>query len=85
MFHHGVRVGSEPLIRYLTCTMIVGGGIGVAHGISTTANKRDLRPAAILHDGLAGAIAGPWSPIFIPLLVSGMWPCGCPYRNLCRK
>jgi hypothetical protein len=81
MFHRS----TEPFIRYLLTTSLVGGALGIAHGVTATANKKELRPAAILHDGMAGVIAGPWSPVFVPLVLTGVWPCGCPYKNLCRK
>jgi hypothetical protein len=86
MFHHIVRQNAEPLVRYLIWTMSAGGCLGITHGISSSANKRELRPAAILHDGLAGAIAGPWAPIFVPLVLTSIWPSKCPYyKNQNRK
>jgi hypothetical protein len=81
MIHRGVRNGAEPLVRYLMWTMTTGACIGVSHGITTTANKRGLRLAAVFHDGMAGAIAGPWAPVFVPLVVCDMWPSKCPYIN----
>jgi hypothetical protein len=63
--------------------MGTGGALGISHGV---ASQRKLRPAAILHDGLTGAIAGPWTPILVPLALSGMWPHGrCPYYFRNRK
>jgi hypothetical protein len=86
MFQYTRKQAAEPIIRYLMTTMTVGGGLGVSHGIAASANKRDLRTVSILHDGMAGAIAGPWAPIFVPLVLTGIWPVdGCPYRNMFRK
>ena len=80
MFQQGVRHGTAPAVRYLMWTMSTGACLGISHGISASANKKELRPAVLLHDGMAGAIAGPWAPVFVPLLLTGMWPSsGCPY------
>ena len=72
-------------MRYLLWTMAIGGSMGVAHGFVSTANTKKLRTATILHDGMAGAVAGPWAPIFVPLVLTGIWPSNCPYKNLLRK
>ena len=79
MNHNGIRQGMEPFVRYLMWTMSTGACLGVSHGIVATGNRRELRPAAILHDGMAGAIAGPWAPVFVPLVLTGIWPSKCPY------
>jgi hypothetical protein len=77
---------NRPLVRYLLWTMAIGGSMGVCHGVTSTANTKKLRPAAILHDGMAGVIVGPWSPIFVPLVLTGIWPSKCPYyKNQNRK
>jgi hypothetical protein len=77
---------NTTLVRYLLWTMGSGCALGVSHGVASSANRRELRPVAVFHDGMAGAIAGPWIPVLAPLVLAGAWPHGrCPYIFKNRK
>lgn len=70
-----VTVSAVGFMRYLMTTVVVGGTLGAAHGLSRTVHT----PGSVLIDGIQGAVVGPWAPIAVPLIVTDVLPSDCPY------
>jgi small ligand-binding sensory domain FIST len=63
----------------LMTTVTVGGVLGAAHGFGRTAHTPGERAPAVLMDGVQGLAIGPWFPVAVPLVATGVLPSGCPY------
>jgi hypothetical protein len=73
--------------RYLMATAVVGGGVGLAHGVAAFPPNVPNRGIRIYEHALTGAILGPWLPIVSPIYVTGWWPHGkdCPWLRRTPK
>jgi hypothetical protein len=81
-----VAASTVGFMRYLMTTVAVGGALGAAHGFSRTAHTPSERAQAVLMDCVQGVAIGPWFPVAIPLIVTGVLPSGCPYlRRVLRE
>jgi hypothetical protein len=56
--------------RYLISMTIVGGGLGLTHGIVAA----PAQPEKITEHALTGALLAPWAPVLVPVYATRRWP-----------
>jgi hypothetical protein len=75
---------SPTFLRYLMTTALLGGSVGIAHGVARTMGQPPERRLVMsLQDGLTGSILIYYTPLAAPYLLVTGWrpPAACQWPS----